>query len=268
MYCRLKLLELLDNTQHQAKAQVVTRAQAEAEAQEAQVEADAQAKAQEKAQAKAQAKVHSQAQTVMQVGPPGSEAEPEARLAALQLPSAPCATLTATPSSASVETSSAAAIDVGDSCNAAVIRALPSGPSPRSLPVGGSAPSPSRSLLQAITIQPWGVLGEAAGQSAARSTTRAAPAPDASTLICDPANVAWLKDPNFYPPDAGGASGAVYKYLNIQRFPSAVAAAMKHVTDAVYHRYEGKREVHVIHVASPRLPTNISAHGSDFLSCS
>ena len=177
-------------------------------------------------------------------------AETEARFAAMHLPSVPTtATSSAGPAAAAAAVHPAAAAAVNPAAAAAAVD-LSDHVSPA--PLTPSAPATARTLLSSIVVQPWGVLGEAASaRGTPFETTRAAPAPDAHTLFCDPANCSWLQDPSFHPTDARGASGAIYRFLLLDKFPTAVSAAMRQPTDAVYHRYPGDRLC--IHVGSPRL---------------
>lgn len=77
-----------------------------------------------------------------------------------------------------------------------------------------------------------------------------APEPDANTAIVDPAGLAFLQTG---PAGAGGASGAIYRWLGIDsepQFPADVSAAIKEDLRAKCHAYS---QCAVIHVAAPDL---------------
>ena len=122
----------------------------------------------------------------------------------------------------------------------------------------GSKPPPEAPLVafsRVLETVPWGVLGEglrAGGKS--WETTVDAPKPDGTVLFIDPASVAIVRDPYFRPGDAGGAAGAIYRFLGIdknEQFPPDVAADLHAVGDATYKRYGYPHAIHVIHVIGP-----------------
>ena len=105
-------------------------------------------------------------------------------------------------------------------------------------------------FVHSIHCQPYGVLG--LGQGSGWSQVRQAPDPDATTVILDPAGITYIRDPNMWASDAGGASGAIYKFVGLDRdFPPDVVAGIQHVGDSTYHRYGYPDGNHVIHVAGP-----------------
>lgn len=77
-----------------------------------------------------------------------------------------------------------------------------------------------------------------------------APEPDAKTAIVDPAGLSFLQSG---PVGAGGASGAIYRWLGIAsdaKFPASVAAAIQDELQAKCNIY---KRCAVIHVAAPDL---------------
>jgi len=116
--------------------------------------------------------------------------------------------------------------------------------------------TPAQAFLRSITAVPWGVLGEAMDVAAGTpwATKKAAPPPDANILIVDPASINVATDPDYRPADAGGAAGAVYRFLGIDSnstFPPDVVSGLNGTADAVYKRYGYPQALHVIHVIGP-----------------
>lgn len=116
--------------------------------------------------------------------------------------------------------------------------------------------TPAQAFLGSIKAVPWGVLGEAMDVAAGTpwATKKEAPAPDANILIVDPASINVASDPNFRPAEAGGAAGAVYRFLGIDSnstFPPDVVSGLNGTADAVYKRYGYPHALHVIHVIGP-----------------
>ena len=116
--------------------------------------------------------------------------------------------------------------------------------------------SPLVAFTRAIEVVPWGVLGEAPseGGSSPWQTTAVAPKPGAEMLIVDPASLNIIRDPYFRPGDAGGAAGAIYRFLGIasnETFPPDVANALNATGDAVHKRYGYPHAIHVIHTIGP-----------------
>ena len=114
---------------------------------------------------------------------------------------------------------------------------------------------PALTFANKIEVVPWGVLGDVMGGAKGPwSTKEVAPKPDATTLIVDPASLNIVRDPYFRPAEAGGAAGAIYRFLGIDSnaaFPADVAAALGGVGDAMYKRYGYPHAIHVIHVIGP-----------------
>ena len=70
-------------------------------------------------------------------------------------------------------------------------------------------------------------------------------------MFVDPASVKMIQEKRLGPSCAGGASGAIYRYLGINRdraFPYEVKAAVQHESDAGYKKYG---DTHVIHTVGP-----------------
>ena len=92
-----------------------------------------------------------------------------------------------------------------------------------------------------INILPYGILGEAGNLDVPEDC-----------IIIDPAGLNFIKG---IPQEAGGASGEIYKYINLRdRFPDDIITNINKTGDVAYHKYnnEGK-DIHVIHVIGPDL---------------
>jgi hypothetical protein len=104
-------------------------------------------------------------------------------------------------------------------------------------------------FLSAINVVSYGVLGMN------NQNRQVAPEPDANTIFVDPANLAMIQNPKLGPSCAGGAAGAIYRYLGISRaktFAYEVRAAVQHESDAGYKQYNrGAASKHVIHTVGP-----------------
>jgi O-acetyl-ADP-ribose deacetylase (regulator of RNase III) len=121
-------------------------------------------------------------------------------------------------------------------------------------PSSSSSSSPT-DFCHAIQVVPWGVLGEAMGAKPWEGRP-VAPKPNSSTLIVDPASEMMMIDGGCQPGDAGGASGAIYRFLGIDsnsEFPPDVVSALRHGDGAVYKRYGYPDALHVIHAVGPDL---------------
>ena len=73
-------------------------------------------------------------------------------------------------------------------------------------------------------------------------------------MIVDPASINIVRDPHFRPGEAGGAAGAIYRFLGIaedDHFPPPVVNGLKGTGDATYYRYGYPHAFHVIHVIGP-----------------
>lgn len=104
----------------------------------------------------------------------------------------------------------------------------------------------------AIEVAPWGVLGQAMGDSPWQPK-QVAPKPDSSMMIVDPASSNVIEDDHYSPGNAGGASGAIYRFLGIANdatFPPDVVATLRGGKIA-YKRYGYPDAFHVIHVVGP-----------------
>jgi len=83
-----------------------------------------------------------------------------------------------------------------------------------------------------------------------------AAAPDETIVFVDPAGLHHIQPPGG-PSGAGGAAGAIYKFLGIHRsdrFPDEVINAVQQTGDAKYHMYEGGPQclqIHCIHAVGP-----------------
>lgn len=115
-----------------------------------------------------------------------------------------------------------------------------------------SSSTPAVQFGGALKVVAWGVLGEAMGSSP-WETKPVAPKPDKDCVIVDPASVR-INSPNFTPGSAGGAAGAIYRFLGIaenDNFPPDVLCYLKVPGDATYKRYGHPNALHVIHVIGP-----------------
>ena len=81
------------------------------------------------------------------------------------------------------------------------------------------------------------------------------PLPDANVMFVDPASVKMIQSEKLGPSCAGGASGAIYRFLGINRdreFPFDVRVAVQHESDAAYKKYgTDPKSTHVIHTVGP-----------------
>jgi len=71
----------------------------------------------------------------------------------------------------------------------------------------------------------------------------AGPVPDAHTVILDPAGLYFIQHG---PQGAGGAAGAMYKYLNLHSFPDEVSTSITDVLMAKLHVYPKGPVIHVV----------------------
>lgn len=103
-----------------------------------------------------------------------------------------------------------------------------------------------------VRVVNYGVLGTAArsGGTWSSQDVRVAPEPDENMAIVDPCSVKIIRS---YPNEAGGASGAIYAFVNILKdkaFPPDVVSAIKREGDVHYHRYGYPKSKHVLHAVS------------------
>ena len=112
----------------------------------------------------------------------------------------------------------------------------------------------STAVASHVRLQPYGVLGT-------RLTTdggviRKAEPPGGSIGFVDPAGLDYIQSG---PSGAGGAAGAIYRFLNISEdpsFPDAVSAAITAPGHAKHHRYAlADGHVDCVHVVGPDLRT-------------
>lgn len=104
-------------------------------------------------------------------------------------------------------------------------------------------------MSRMLVVANYGVLGKRAGASRG-SEEEVAPAPDGETMIVDPCSARFVRDPSLHPGDAGGAAGAIYRFIGIDHdagFPEDVVAAIAKEGDVAYHRYGYPTSKHVLH---------------------
>jgi hypothetical protein len=97
-------------------------------------------------------------------------------------------------------------------------------------------------FLSKLAVMPWGVLGDV---EKACNLHRGS-VPSVNTAIVDPAGLHYIKTG---PAGAGGASGAIYKWLGIDRdssFPEEVSEAIQCEGDVVLHFYGDKAVIHTV----------------------
>jgi len=100
-------------------------------------------------------------------------------------------------------------------------------------------------FMSRLQVVPWGVLGTQITSS--NQEAYKAPLPDATIAIVDPAGLPYIQKHG--PSRAGGASGALYKWLGIiydNSFPKAVQKAITKELDAHYHTYGNKKIIHCV----------------------
>lgn len=115
--------------------------------------------------------------------------------------------------------------------------------------VGLAASSTASSILPHIVVEPYGVLG--AQLQLSNLITEKVASPGSEVAVVDPAGLQYIQ--HFGPKGAGGASGAIYKWLGIQdsdAFPHDIRDSIHTEGDAKFHQYGQKA---IIHVASPEL---------------
>jgi hypothetical protein len=114
-----------------------------------------------------------------------------------------------------------------------------------------------RSFLKYIEVKPYGVLGTQM-QEKSKSVVERAPKPSDENefAFVDPAGLPYIKNG---PSGASGASGEIYKFLQIDKdrsFPNRVEQGINAPLMAVYHNYSDKNEntgskFQCIHVVGP-----------------
>lgn len=100
-------------------------------------------------------------------------------------------------------------------------------------------------FMSRLQVVPWGVLGTQI--TSYNQEAYKAPLPDATIAIVDPAGLPYIQKHG--PSRAGGASGALYKWLGIiydNSFPKAVQKAITKELDAHYHTYGKKKVIHCV----------------------
>lgn len=111
-----------------------------------------------------------------------------------------------------------------------------------------SSSKPRESMLPLVEIVPYSVLGT---QLASGSIEQKASKPTKDIVVVDPAGLDFIQ--NYGPSGAGGASGAIYAWLQVvdeAKFHTTVREAIQSPGQAKVHTYG---EHAVIHVASPNL---------------
>jgi len=99
--------------------------------------------------------------------------------------------------------------------------------------------------LPPLTVVPYGVLGVQLQTSG--TMTHNGEDPGSEIAVVDPAGLQFIQD--FGPGGAGGASGAIYKWLGIDqanKFPSDVRKAIRATGGAKFHSYGPHMAIHVV----------------------
>lgn len=112
-----------------------------------------------------------------------------------------------------------------------------------------SAPVRGGKFCSKISVSPYGVLGSQLGRTGQTKQVAKEPTPESGIAIVDPAGLPYIKSG---PRGAGGASGALYDWLEINKlssFPDEVKEGIKAATDAKFSIYKDK--CIVIHVVGP-----------------
>ncbi len=108
-------------------------------------------------------------------------------------------------------------------------------------------------VLKRISVVPYSVLGIQLTNT--QKIIAVALPPDANCLFVDPAGLQMIQ--KLGPDAAGGASGAIYSFLDISdTFPIAVRKAVRNVGDAYWHKYKvsrknGEEIFHCCHAVGP-----------------
>ena len=114
-------------------------------------------------------------------------------------------------------------------------------------------------FVSSVVLQPFGVLGAGLTADKQLHHNGSEPTEMASVCICDPAGLHHIQPPGG-PKGAGGAAGAIYKWLGIDQdeaFTDDVIDAVTRPGDAKHHQYALRgREAHVIHSVGPDLRKN------------
>ena len=112
--------------------------------------------------------------------------------------------------------------------------------------------------MSSVVLQPFGVLGAGLTADKQLHHNGSEPTEMASVCICDPSGLHHIQPPGG-PKGAGGAAGAIYKWLGIhhdEMFSDDVIDAVKKPGDAKYHFYAKQvrgSAVQVIHSVGPDL---------------
>eukprot|EP00440_Ansanella_granifera_P014748 gb/GFBE01016030.1/.p1 GENE.gb/GFBE01016030.1/~~gb/GFBE01016030.1/.p1 ORF type:complete len:277 (+),score=44.45 gb/GFBE01016030.1/:1-831(+) len=109
----------------------------------------------------------------------------------------------------------------------------------------GSAAKLDSRIMTAITVVPYGVLGSSSAGAVASP-------PGKDTAFVDPAGLHHIQGSG--PAGAGGAAGAIYRWLGIAEdtsFPEDVKAAIRAPLQAQFHAYGEGRSKKCIHVVGP-----------------
>merc|ERR1719401_1612812 len=107
-------------------------------------------------------------------------------------------------------------------------------------------------FLKLMQVSPYGVLGTMLTKD--KRELVQAPEPDATVAIVDPAGLTFIQSDG--PRGAGGAAGAIYKWLGLAEqphFPAEVKGGVQRTMDAKLHEYAGNdfKQAVVIHAVGP-----------------
>lgn len=112
------------------------------------------------------------------------------------------------------------------------------------LPVPAQSASCKGLILSKVKVVPYGVLGTHCLDSG--KCPQVAPEPSSTEVFVDPAGLHHIQRS---PSGAGGAAGAIYRFLGISSdpaFPEAVKAAITEPGMAKFHIYGDKKVIHVV----------------------
>lgn len=105
------------------------------------------------------------------------------------------------------------------------------------------------SILSRVRVVPFDLLGSRLTDD--KALVDYGTAPDASTVIVDPAKLACIQNG---PRGAGIASSYIYKCIGMgdaDMFPEKVKLAVTKTGDAKYHAYGPDKDMHVLHAVGP-----------------
>lgn len=143
----------------------------------------------------------------------------------------------------------AAATVLGFATVAAILAVLGGRGSEESLVVGSQLDVMSAAEqigpLPPLTLEPYGVLGVQLRTSG--TFEHKADNPGREIAVVDPAGLQFIQD--LGPQGAGGASGAIYRWLGIDQashFPPDVRQGIRATGDAKFHNYGSHMAIHVV----------------------